>query len=152
LCAAEVWKLQPQNEYRLECKVPREVVENHSECNALQEVEEPENDPISEPLNIILMTGAFQGLEGEVAWKGPSNEVRNRCGERVDKVEKGEEKNSADDKVGLWNLSSLLKCVQYWILREFFVKLLKVIVRLVLRLDKSRVLLKLLCCRHLKGA
>jgi hypothetical protein len=30
--------------------------------------------------------------------------------------------------------------------------LLKVIVRLVLRLDKSRVLLKLLCCRHLKGA
>jgi hypothetical protein len=115
------------------------------------------------------MTGAFQGLEGEVAWKGPSNEVRNRCGERVDKVEKGEEKNSADDKVGLWNLSSLLKCVQYWILREllrglcqlnkfsqettthFFVKLLKVIVRLVLRLDKSRVLLKLLCCRHLQG-
>jgi hypothetical protein len=29
--------------------------------------------------------------------------------------------------------------------------LLKVIVRLVLRLDKSRVLLKLLCCRHLQG-
>lgn len=64
------------------------------------------------------MPGAFQRLEGEVARKGPSDEVRNRCGKRVDKVEKGEEQNSAADEISLWNLSSLLKCVQHWILRE----------------------------------
>lgn len=64
------------------------------------------------------MPGALQRLEGEVGWKAPSNEVRDRRGERVDKVEKGEEKDSAADKICLWNLGSLLKCVQHWILCE----------------------------------
>lgn len=114
----EGWKLQPEDEHRLEGKVPWEVVKNHSECNALEEVEEPKNNPICEPLYVILVPGAFQRLEGEVARKGPSNEVRNRCGERVDKVEKGEEKNSAADEIGFWNLSSLLECVQHWVLCE----------------------------------
>jgi len=88
LSAAEHRKLKPQDENRLECKIPGEIVKNHPKRNALSEVEETKDHPVREPLNVILVTRGFQGFEREISGEGPSDKVRHGCSEGVDKVEK----------------------------------------------------------------
>lgn len=84
---SEVRQLQPDNEESLEGKVPGNVVQNHAKHDALDKGEETENDPICQPLNIILGRRGLDSLEGEISRKCPSNEGGDGGGERVEKVE-----------------------------------------------------------------
>lgn len=54
--------MEPDDEDGLEGEVPGEVVQDYTEREALSEVEEPEDDPICEPLDIILVSGGLKAL------------------------------------------------------------------------------------------
>lgn len=55
LGTSESRKLEPDNEQRLECEIPGDVIEDNTKSEGLQEIEEAKDNPISEPLNIIVM-------------------------------------------------------------------------------------------------
>jgi len=148
LCATEGRELEPEGEDSLEGEVPREVVEDDTESEALDEVEATEYDPVCEPLDIILRLGRFESLEGKVSRETPADEIRNGCGERVEEMEEGDQKEQANDGVGLGHLSALFEVVKDWVLGELLVKLVDVVVGGVRRLNKGGVLLDLLRGRH----
>lgn len=63
----ELRQLQPEDENRLECKIPGEVVEHDAQGKTLNEVEESKDDPVRKPLHIILGTWTFNRLEREIS-------------------------------------------------------------------------------------
>ena len=109
---SESGELEPENEEGLEGKVPWEIVEENAESKGLDKVEETEDDPVSQPLNIILSSWGFKGLEGQVGGESPADEVRNGCSERVEAVEKEEERDGANDDISLGHLGALLESLQ----------------------------------------
>lgn len=106
---AERRQLQPEDEERLESEIPREVIQNNTECESFGEVEEAEHDPVCQPLNVILVARSLNSLEGQVSGECPTDEVRDRGGERIDEMEEGDKSNSANEGVCLWDLCALLK-------------------------------------------
>lgn len=60
---SESGELEPKDEDGLEGKVPWDVVQDNSESHAFEEVEEAENDPVGEPLDIVLDARRFKSLE-----------------------------------------------------------------------------------------
>lgn len=75
LGATERGELEPDNEDGLEGEVPREVVKDDTERKALEEVEEAEDDPVREPLNVIVMRGRLERLHRKVCGHRPAEEV-----------------------------------------------------------------------------
>ena len=71
----ECRELQPQDEDGLEGEIPREVIQHDSESEAFEEVEETKDDPVSQPLDVILSAGAFESLEGQVRGEGPADKI-----------------------------------------------------------------------------
>jgi len=57
LSATEGRELEPDDQDRLEGKVPRDVVEEHAKGEAFQKVEEAKDNPVGEPLNIVMGRG-----------------------------------------------------------------------------------------------
>lgn len=106
-------ELEPEDEEGLEGEVPGEIVEENAEGERLDKGESTKDDPISQPLDVIIMSLGFEGLEGQVGGEGPTKEVRNGCSERVEGVEKEEETDGADDHVRLGNLSAFLQGLQH---------------------------------------
>jgi len=66
LCAAEGWELEPDDKEGLESKVPRDIVEDDTEGEGFEEVEEAKDDPVGEPLYVVMGRGRFNGLERQV--------------------------------------------------------------------------------------
>ena len=115
---SECRELEPEDEDSLEGEIPGEVVENDAEREAFNEVEEPEDDPVGQPLDIILDARRLESLEGEVGGESPADEVAHWRSKRVDEKEQTEKDDSANGGVGFGNLSALLKGVHDWIFRE----------------------------------
>ena len=69
---AESRKLEVKDEEGLECKIPGEVVQHRPQREALGEVEETENDPVCQPLNVIIVTGSLKGLDGKIGGERPT--------------------------------------------------------------------------------
>jgi len=149
LSTPNIRQLKPEQQDRLQRIVPREVVKNESQCDALLQVDKAKDDPVGEPLDVILRGGAFQGFKGEVGREGPCDKVRDGCSNGVDKVEESKEKDDADSQKRLGYLRVLLKRVQHRELCELLVELVEMVADLGLRLNEHGVLLKLLRCRHL---
>jgi len=149
LSTAECWKLEPKNEDRLEREEPWDVVEDDREREALKEVEETENDPICQPLNVIRVSGGLEGFDGEISGEHPADKVGNRRRKRVESVEEDQEDDTTEESVALGDLGSLLESVKGGILGKLLVELVHVVVGLILSLDEGRVLLNFLRGRHL---
>ena len=162
---AESRELEPDDECRLEGKVPGNVIENDTEGEGFKEVEGTEYDPVGEPLYVIMRAGTFDCLEGEVGRETPADEVGNGCGEDVEGVQKDDKQNTTDNSVGLGDLGTLLEVVEHRVLCELWellggekddnerctcllVKLIDVEIGLVGGLDKDGVLLDALSCGH----
>jgi len=75
LSTSEGRELEPENEECLEGEVPWEVIEDDTEGERLHKVEGAKDDPVSQPLNIILRSRCLEGLEGQVSGKSPTEEV-----------------------------------------------------------------------------
>ena len=106
---AERGELEPHDEESLESEVPWEVVQHSAECKAFEEVEETENDPVGEPLDVVVVSGALDRLHGKIRGKGPAKEVGNRRGERVDRMKDGKKNDANEESISLGNLSALFK-------------------------------------------
>jgi hypothetical protein len=163
---AELGKVEPHDEDRLERKVPGDVVEHDAEREALSKVEEGEDDPVGEVLSVVLVSRGLDGTEGEEAGDDKTDEVRDGHGEGVDRVEDEDECGTADDEVRLGHIRALLSLVERGVLGELrvivwaslssdraqrdthlLVELGHVVVRLVLGCQVSRVGLNLLLGR-----
>ena len=53
--------MEPEDEESLEGKVPGEVIKDDAEGEALDEVEEAKDNPVSEPLDVIAVSGRLKG-------------------------------------------------------------------------------------------
>ena len=115
---AESRELEPEDEYGLESVIPGNIVEHQSQCDTLGESEEPKDDPVSQPLDIIIASGRLDSLDRKISRKQPSNEIGNGWGESVDGVENSKEDDTTNECVTLWNLSTLFEIVEDGILGE----------------------------------
>jgi hypothetical protein len=129
---ASLRELEPENEEGLEGIVEWKVIENWSQGDGFEEVEETEDDPVCEPLDIIFVTRAFDSLEGEISGKSPANEVGNWRSECVDEDEKGENEDASKDKEGLGDLGAGFEIVKDRVLVQLLVELRVVVLSLAL--------------------
>ena len=111
-------ELEPEDEDGLEGEIPGEVVEDDAESEAFREVEEAEDDPVREPLDVIGVARALERLDGEIGGKSPAHEIRDRRRKRVDGVENSKQDDGTEESVALGHLSALLEGVQDGILGE----------------------------------
>jgi len=148
LSTSEGGELEPENEEGLEGKVPWEVVEDNAESKGLDKVEKAKNDPIRQPLDVILRSRGLEGLEGQEGGESPTEEVRNGGGERVEGMENEEKRDRADDDVSLGDLGALLKSLQGGVVVELLIELANVVVCLSLGLDVDGMVLNTFSCGH----
>lgn len=52
-------ELEPEDEDTLEGKVPGDVIEDNTEADRLNEGEEAEDNPVREPLDVVLVSGGL---------------------------------------------------------------------------------------------
>jgi hypothetical protein len=114
----ELRKLEPEDERGLEDKVEWQVVQNDAECKCFNEVERSEDGPIGQPLNVILDTRRFDGLEGEIGRKAPANQVGDGEGRSVDEDKEDCKDCDTENRGGLWNLGLLLELDESRVLGE----------------------------------
>jgi len=148
LSTSEGRELEPENEEGLEGIIPGKVVEDNTEAKRLDKGEGAENDPVSQPLNIIIARGRLEGLERQEGGECPTEKVRNGSSERVESVEKEKKGDGADDHVRFGNLSPLFQILQHWVLVELFIELANVVAGLPLGLNIDGVVLDTFGCRH----
>ncbi len=96
-------------------------MEYETESDTLSESEESKDDPVSQPLNIVIVSGGFDGLDGEIGGEEPSNEIGDRGREAVDRVKDSEQNDTTKEGVALGDLSTLLEAVENWVLGELCV-------------------------------
>lgn len=109
------WELKPKDGNRLDREVPRDVIKNNAESKGFQEIEKTKNDPICEPLDVVVSAGTFNSLEGKVSGNTPSYKVGHRSGKGIERVKENEKHHCANYTVRLGDLGALLKIVQDWI-------------------------------------
>lgn len=137
-------KLQPKNEGGLDREVPGEVVEDDTKGDALEESEEAENDPVSQPLDVIVMSGALDSDVGQISRECPSNEVRDGQRKGVDEDEKKEGDDAGDGAVCFRYTSPVLHLDEERVLAELCIKLGNVLDHSLLSLLHHGVSLNLL--------
>jgi len=94
---------EPEDEGGLGNKVEGEVVKNRPKGGGLDKVEETENDPVSQPLLVIILGGRLQSLDAQVSGDSPSDQVGQGGGqsEQVEKDQKDESASESENTVDL---------------------------------------------------
>jgi len=77
-------ELKPDDEHGFHGEVPREIIQHNSDGETLDKVEETKNDPVGEPLDVILRRGCLDGFEREISRKKPADEIGYGSSEGVD--------------------------------------------------------------------
>ena len=72
----------------------------------------PEDNPVREPLDIIVVAGGLEGLDGEVGRKSPADELRDGLREGVDEEGDEHERGHGEEAIGLGDLCPLLELVR----------------------------------------
>lgn len=124
LGASELRAHEPRDEEGLANEVEGEVVKNRPESGGFDKVEETEDDPVSQPLLIVVLSRALQSLHAQVSGDGPSDQVGQRRGqaEEVEKDQKDESSGGREDTVDLGDSGLFLGLVQDGVLREVLVQ------------------------------
>jgi len=137
-------KLEPENESGLDGEVPGNIVQDETESDALDEGEPSKDDPVCQPLDIVIVTGGFESAEGEVGGEGPSDEVGDGESEGVDE-DKADEGDCGDEStVGLGDLSLFFELDEDGVRAQLFVELRDVVKEPLLALLDDWVRLDLL--------
>lgn len=101
--------MEPDDEDGLEGIVPGDVEEDETKGETLHEIEEAKDDPVCEPLDVVVGGRGLDCLEGEIGGEAPAYEVGDGCGKGVEGVENEEEGDPAKDDVSLGDLGALLQ-------------------------------------------
>jgi len=134
LCTLGGRELEPENESGLDGEVPWNVVQDNAESDALDEGEPAEDDPVCQPLNVVIVTGSLESAEGEVGGEGPTDEVGDGESEGVDEDKADEGDGGDESTVGLGDLSLLFELDKDGVLAQLFVELSDVLEEAVLAL------------------
>ncbi|SRR5260221_7254107 len=117
----------------------------------------PEDNPIGQPLHVILVTGRLDGLDRKASGKNESNQVRDRVSEGVDEEGNQHQDSSTNCTISFGDLRLLLEDICGAILGELrinvthsciipstagtahlFIQLTEIVTSLVLSLLNSR--------------
>jgi len=137
-------KLEPKDEKRLESVIPWNVVQYNTARKTFQKVEEAEHNPVCEPLDVILRRGRLKGLERQIGWESPAEQVGDGGSEGIEQMQEDGQSSTANNKISFWDLSSLLEVHKHRILGELLVEPIVITNGSSLGLDKGRVLLDVL--------
>lgn len=118
---------QPQEEDKLEDKVEREPVDDTDE--ALDDGEEGENDPVSQPLSIVSCGVSKEGGKRVVAGDDEASEVGEELATEVKDDEEEVEGGDTNGGIGLGNASLLLQVGDGRVLGELSVENAEVVLR-----------------------
>ena len=83
---SESGQLQPKEKDSLDWEVPREVIEDHAEGGTFDKIEEGENDPVCEPLNIVIGGRRLDGSEGEEGRDNKADQIGDGCRKGIHQV------------------------------------------------------------------
>jgi len=146
---------EPDGENGLEDKVQRKPVEDEAEHHRFTEVQGAEDDPVCEPLLVIVGARALNSLDGEVRGQSPSDDVGNRLSEAEHVEEDQDDRGSAESEntVCLWDPGPCLEVSEHGVLAELGIERAdlsrdKLVCLLGVRVLKE-VLLNLLRLRHI---
>jgi len=114
------WERKPEDEDKLECVVEGEPV--HRADGALKYGQESIDYPICEPLRIIGLADAEQGLERVIAGDHKACEVHEQLAADVEEDKEEIARYQPKDSIGLWDGGLLLEVVQERILGELLIK------------------------------
>lgn len=78
--------MEVEDEEGLASEIPREIVQHCPQREALGEVEETEDDPVCQPLNVIIVTRSLEGLDGKIGGERPTEQIGDGGSKRVDGV------------------------------------------------------------------
>jgi len=92
LSSTESWKSEPEGKNEFKCVVEWEPVDS-IDC-ALEESQECENNPVGQPLCIVGLAHAEQGLKRVVPWDSKPSQIRE---ELTSDVEEDQEEVGCDD-------------------------------------------------------
>jgi hypothetical protein len=132
LGTAELREVEVHDEDGLDGEVPGDIVEDEAKSEALGQVEETEDDPVGEILDVIGVSGGLDGAEGEVGGEEEADEIGNGHGESVDGVKEEDHGGTTKDEVRLGHIGALLSLGEHRVLGELLVELADVVVGLVL--------------------
>jgi hypothetical protein len=121
---------EPEEEDELEDKVKGEPVDDLDE--ALDHSEQSENDPVSQPLSIILLVVAKQRTERVVGRNNEASKVGKKLTAEVEDDEEEVESTDTNGSVGLRYASGPLEVVKGGVLGQLAIELRKVLLSLVL--------------------
>lgn len=121
---------EPEEEDKLEDVVEGEPVDDLDE--ALNHSEKREDDPVSQPLSIILLVVSEEGTKRVVARDDETSEVGQKLASEVEDNEEEVESADTDGGIGFGNTSLLLEVVEGGVLGELAVELTKVLLSLIL--------------------
>jgi len=120
LGTASDWEREPEDEDELECVVEGEPV--HGTDGALKDGQERKDHPVCEPLRIIDLAHAEQGLERVIPWDQESGEVHKELAANVEEDEEEIARDQPKDSIGLGDRGLLLQVVQDGILGKLLIK------------------------------
>lgn len=121
---------EPEEEDKLEDVVEGEPVDDLDET--LNHSEKREDDPVSQPLSIILLVVSEEGTKRVVARDDETSEVGQKLASEVEDNEEEVESADTDGGIGFGNTSLLLEVVEGGVLGELAVELTKVLLSLIL--------------------
>lgn len=105
---------EPDGEKGLENKVHRNPVENRPQTHGLDEVKRTKDDPIGQPLLVIVGLRRLNGQDGKVSGESPADKVGDGLGKakHIEEDEKDRGETKSDDTIGLGDLCLLLKLTE----------------------------------------
>lgn len=112
------WKREPQKENKLEGVVEWEPVNGIDQ--ALKHSQESIDNPVCQPLSIIGLVDAEEGLEGVVAWDDESSNVGEELTANVEKDQEEVGGSETEEGIDLGDGGLLLQVVQDGILGKLY--------------------------------
>jgi len=120
LSTAGDWEREPEDEDKFEGVVEGEPV--YGADGALKDGQESVNHPVCEPLCIISLAHAEQGLEGVISGDYESSKVHKKLATDVEEDEEEVARDQPKDSVGLRDRGLFLQIVQEGILGKLLIK------------------------------
>ena len=107
----ESWEVEVEKEDRLEKPIDWEDRDDLNR-EELENGEDGEDNPVSQPLGIVFLVARFDSFDAHVRWVHESHEVTNKLSRMSEDEIESLKTNDSEDKVKTFHTSFLLDCGQ----------------------------------------
>jgi len=130
LSTAESGQSEPKQENELKGEVEGEPIDNVDK--ALSNGEEGKDDPVGQPLGVILLACSEQSVQGIVSRNDEASDVGEKLAAEVENNEEKVEGSDSDDGVRLGNIGRLLDVIKGGVLGQLTIELADVVLDAIL--------------------